>query len=69
MLSFNTPEYVVRKIVSAISSAIEKSEFLNSSNSIGIADHRRHPSHRLAAEKAIARLVPAVPQETTASLG
>src|SRR2546429_866201 len=35
MLSFSTPEYVVRKTVSAISSAIEKMAFLNSSNSIG----------------------------------
>src|SRR6266705_1990681 len=35
MLSFSTPEYVVRKTVSAISSAIEKMAFLNSSKAIG----------------------------------
>src|SRR6185503_17988559 len=35
MLSFSTPEYVVRMTVSAISSAIEKIAFLNSSKPIG----------------------------------
>src|SRR6185503_1752364 len=35
MLSFSTPEYVVRKTVSAISSAIEKIAFLKSSKLIG----------------------------------
>src|SRR5437773_3584392 len=35
MLSFSTPEYVVRNTVSAISSAIEKIAFLNSSKPIG----------------------------------
>ncbi len=35
MLSLSTPEYVVRKMVSAISSAIENSAFLNSSSRIG----------------------------------
>ena len=35
MLSLSTPEEVVLKAVSAISSAIEKIAFLNSSNAIG----------------------------------
>src|ERR671925_2388167 len=35
MLSLSTPEYVVRMTVSAISSAIEKIAFLNSSKPIG----------------------------------
>src|SRR5215831_12341792 len=35
MLSLSTPEYAVRRMVSAISSAIESSVFLNSSNPIG----------------------------------
>src|SRR5947207_7147139 len=35
MLSLSTPEYVVRNTVSAISSAIEKIAFLNSSRAIG----------------------------------
>src|SRR5688572_24464567 len=35
MLSLSTPEYVVRKTVSAISSAIEKMAFLKSSKEIG----------------------------------
>src|SRR5574341_132537 len=35
MLSLSTPEYVVRNTVSAISSAIEKTAFLNSSKAIG----------------------------------
>ncbi len=35
MLSLSTPEYAVRSIVSAISSAIDSSVFLNSSNPIG----------------------------------
>src|ERR1043165_8753332 len=35
MLSLSTPEYVVRNTVSAISSAIEKIAFLNSSSAIG----------------------------------
>src|SRR6185503_5410121 len=35
MLSFSTPEYVVRNTVSAISSAIEKIALLNSSKAIG----------------------------------
>src|SRR2546423_3804761 len=35
MLSLSTPEYVVRNTVSAISSAMEKMAFWNSSNSIG----------------------------------
>src|SRR5262249_40725246 len=35
MTSFSTPEYAVRKIVSAISSAIENSVFLKSSKAMG----------------------------------
>src|SRR5690242_16511613 len=35
MLSLSTPEYAVRRIVRAISSAIERSVFLKSSNPIG----------------------------------
>src|SRR6056297_2137524 len=35
MLSFSTPEYVVRTTVSAISSAMEWTAFLNNSNSTG----------------------------------
>src|SRR5215470_10638826 len=35
MLSLSTPEYAVRRMVSAISSAIESSVFLNSSKPIG----------------------------------
>src|SRR5215813_7830910 len=35
MLSLRTPEYAVRRMVSAISPAIESSVFLNSSNPIG----------------------------------
>ena len=35
MLSFRTPEYAVRRMVRAISSAIDNIVFLNSSNPIG----------------------------------
>ena len=35
MLSLSTPEYAVRRMVRAISSAIDRSVFLNSSKPIG----------------------------------
>ncbi len=40
MLSLSTPEYAVRRMVSAISSAIESSVFLNSSKPIGSRSSR-----------------------------